>query len=396
MCLNEHVRILHLAKQAGTIRLFLLPVCQAMRRAGAEVELACMDSGPSFDPLEQSGLPLHGLPRGRWHSLRHVLRLYRRLGRLFEQRRYDVLIAHTPVMSWIGRLAARGRVPCVVYMAHGLPFVPQQSWLKRNLLRLIEKTLGRCTDAIIVMNRLDREFCQAHQLTRRQGMCFSVPGVGVEIETFSQPLTESQRRQVDLEHDLPADKPLLLYLGRFVKEKRVGDILECARRVGPRASFLLAGQGPLWRRIQDKARRIGPHVRVCGWTDSPVELTKRCDLALFPSVYCEGLPRFLLEAQAAGKPAVAYDVRGSADALDSGRTGVLIPRGDVDGFCSAVERLLADESARRRMGQAGRDRAARLFSVETSVQAQLDAVAAAMASCSIACPWERKALRQQV
>ena len=388
MCLNECVRILHLAKQAETLRLFMLPVCKAMRHAGAEVELACMESGPNYGPLERSGLPLHGLPRGPWHSLCHVLGLYRRLGRLFEERRYDVLIAHTPVMSWIGRLAARGRVPCVVYMAHGLPFVPQQPWLKRSLLRLIEKRLGRCTDAIVVMNRLDREFCQAHQLTRRQGMCFSVPGVGVEIETFSQPLTEAQRRQVDLEYDLPPDKPMLLYLGRFVKAKGVQDILECARRVGPKASFLLAGQGPLWRRIRDRAGRIGPHVRVCEWTLNPVELIKRCDLALLPSVYAEGVPRFLLEAQAAGKPAVAYDVRGSTDAIVNGRTGSLTSCGDLAGFCSAVERLLADEPLRSRMGQAGRERVARLFSVETSVQAQLDALAAAMASCGIACPWD--------
>lgn len=385
--MNEHVRILHLGKQASTLRLFMLPVCRAMRRAGADVELACMDSGPNYAPLEQSGLPLHGLPRGPWHSAGHVLGLYRRLGRLFEQRRYDVLIAHTPVMSWIGRLAARGRVPCVVYMAHGLAFVPQQPWLKRTVLRLIETRLGRCTDAIIVMNRLDREFCHAHQLTRRQGMCFSVPGVGVDVEALAQPLTDAQRRQVDLEHDLPADKPLLLYLGRFVRDKGVGDILECARRVGPKASFLLAGQGPLWRRIRDRAGRIGPHVRVCGWIDDPVELVKRCDLALFPSVYCEGLPRFLLEAQAAGAPAIAYDVRGSADALDDGRTGTLIPRGDLDGFCLAVERLLSDEWQRRRMGRAGIERAARLFSIEAAVQAQLDAVAAAMASCGVACPW---------
>jgi len=387
MCVNTPIRVLHLAKQAGTIRLFMLPVCAAMRDAGAEVELACMDSGPNYAALERTGFPLHGLPRGRWTSVRHVVRLYKQLERLFATQRYDVLIAHTPVMSWIGRLAARRRVPCVVYMAHGLPFVPQQGWLKRTLLRLVEKALSRYTDAIIVMNRIDREFCDTHLLTKQPGMCFSVPGVGVAVEQFAQPLTESQTSRLDSEYDLPTDKPLLLYLGRFVKPKGVDAVLECARRVGPKAVFLLAGEGPLWQAVRDEAQRIGPHVRVRGWTDDSVELMKRCDVAVFPSVYCEGLPRFLLEAQAAGKAAVAYDVRGSADAIDDGKTGRLIPRGDVDAFCSAVEDLLADPSARAAMGQGGRERVARLFTIEASVLAQLDAAAGAMGACGIQCPW---------
>ena len=72
--MTDRVRILHLAKVAGTIRLFLLPVCHAMRDSGAEVELACMDAGPNYAALEQAGFPLHGLPRGRWASVRHVVR----------------------------------------------------------------------------------------------------------------------------------------------------------------------------------------------------------------------------------------------------------------------------------------------------------------------------------
>lgn len=94
----------------------------------------------------------------------------------------------------------------------------------------------------------------------------------------------------------------------------------------------------------------------------------RCTLAVFPSVYREGLPRFLLEAQAAGKPVVAYDVRGSRDAIENGRTGLLVPPADVDAFCQAAQRLLADEDLRRRLGEAGRRWVRGKFSLIASVR----------------------------
>ena len=109
---------------------------------------------------------------------------------------------------------------------------------------------------------------------------------------------------------------------------------------------------------------------------------------VFPSVFREGLPRLLLEAQAAGKPVVAYDVRGSCDAIDDQRTGLLVRAGDVGGFCNAALRLLGDEYMRRRMGAAGQQRVRKEFSLEASIAAQLRALAEVLKSKGIACPWD--------
>lgn len=370
----DRPRILQLANEAGPLRLFVLPVCDALRDAGAEVELACMAGGPNFEPLRSAGYPLHALTPGRWNNPLACLRIYREVRSLLARGKFDLLVVHTPVMSWLARLAARGRVGATAYVAHGLPFTSRQPWYIRRLLLAVEKFAGRYTDALLVMNRQDEAACNTYRLTRPNGFCRRIPGVGVDTAAYDPPLDETARRELDEHFGLRSDKPLLLYLGRFIPAKRPGDLLTLAEKLGDGVEIVMAGEGSLWPEIADRARRLGPHVHVLGWTDRCVDLVRRCTVAVFPSVYREGLPRFLLEAAAAGKPAVAYDVRGSQDVIEHNQTGLLIPPGDAEAFCDAVKQLLTDETLRNRLGQAARQRAAEEFSLPAAVAAQTAAM----------------------
>lgn len=372
--MTRPLRVLQIANQASPLRLFVLPVCEAMRQAGATVELACMGGGPNYGRLVESPFTVHALPTGAWSDPRTYWRVYRAVRAILLRGKYDLMIAHTPVMSWIARYAARDCVGAVVYMAHGLPFAPQQAPPVRWLLRKIEQFAGRYTDAILVMNQVDADACRRFRLTRSGGRWFLLPGVGVNIEGLREPLTDAQRRALDAEFGLSPDRPVAVFLGRFIPTKRPGDILELARRTGPAVQYLVAGDGPLWADISREAARIGDHVHVLGWTERTSELVRRADLALFPSIFREGLPRFLLEVQAAGKPAVAYDVRGTADAIVHEQTGLLVPPGDVDAFCSAARRLLDDASLRTKLGLAGSARVVERFSLAAAVAAQMAAV----------------------
>ena len=386
--MTRRLRVLQIANQPGPLRLFMLPVCRAMHEAGARVELACMKVGANYQPLAEAGFPIHALTPGRWSNLLTWDRTYRQVRSLLRRRRYDLMVAHTPAMSWIARLAAKELVAASVYLAHGLAFAPHESQPKYWLMRRAEEIIGQYTDAVMVMNEADAEACRKFQLTRRGGQWFKIPGVGIDVGAFSAGLGEDAQEQLDAEMGLSPDRPVVLYLGRFIATKRPGDILELARRTGGEVDFILAGEGPLWRRIKRRAASVGAHVRVLGWTEQAVQLVQRCTLVAFPSVFHEGLPRLLLEAQAAGKPVVAYDVRGSCDAIDDQRTGLLVRAGDVRGFCDAALRLLGDQDMRRRMGAAGRQRTREEFSLEASIAAQLRALAEVLKSKGIACPWD--------
>jgi len=370
---TKPLRVLQLANQPGPLVLFERPVCDALREAGADVHLACMRVGALAPRLDEMDYPVHDLPPGPWSRVRTWTRLYRRLRRLLRDEQFDVMIVHTPVMSWIARFAARGLVPAAIYLAHGLPFAPTQSPMRYHMYRFIEKRLAKYTDAVLVMNQADDEACRQHRLTRTGEHCYKIPGVGVDVSFWAAPPDSDRLAQLNRDLALDADRPVVLFLGRFIDDKRPADVLAVARSVGPGAWFVLAGEGPLWESVHRQAREIGDRVRVVPFSDDPHVLVHRSAVVVLPSVFREGLPRVLLEAQAAGRPVVAYDVRGSSDAVDDGQTGVIVAPRDVAGLTEAVAQFLADGPRRQAFGERAAAWIADHFSLERSVEAQMAA-----------------------
>ena len=375
MTMKTSVRILQIANQAGPLYLFMPPLCWALREAGAEIEFACTPAGALWEPLKRSESNVHALPAGSWSNPLTWWMVYRKLRVLLRTGEFDLMIVHTPVMSWIARLAAHGLVPASIYFAHGLPFAaPKQSRFAHILFRSIEKFVGRYTDAVFVVNSDDAAACQRFKLTRSDGRWYYVPGVGVDVDAYASRPAEHLITKLEQDLGLRAGKALVLYLGRFIRAKRPGDVLELARRLGPGVDFVMAGEGPLWRQIKEAGARIGPHVKVVEFTDQVPLLLARCSLLVLPSVFMEGLPRTLLEAHAAGKPAVAYDIRGVRDIIEHGRTGYLVQPCNVDELYEAVSKVLRDDELRMRMGRAGQKRMREKFSNKAALSVILPAV----------------------
>jgi glycosyltransferase involved in cell wall biosynthesis len=76
----------------------------------------------------------------------------------------------------------------------------------------------------------------------------------------------------------------------------------------------------------------------------------------------------LVEAALMGKPAVTTDLGGTAEVVQDGVTGYVVPPGDVPALTRAILRLLENAPARVSMGEAARRRALRLFTVDRMVQ----------------------------
>jgi glycosyltransferase involved in cell wall biosynthesis len=349
-------RMLQLANYADPLFLFHLPICDALREAGWDVELACMEGGPFWDRLSATDYRIHALPRRSLRCPVSFLQLRRDIRSLFRRTPFNALVVTTPVASWAARQASRGLDATVVYFAHGLAFAPVQSPLMYRAMRAVETYHARYTDAAVVMNQADEEACRSSRLTRTGQHNYRVSGEGVDFEHWSTPPPLTDIQQLERELDLRHDRPLVLYLGRFIRTKRPGDVIALARHLGKDVDVVMAGSGPLWDRTRRQAEQLGPHVKVLAFTDKVRQLVHRSSVLVLPTTFPEGMPRVLLEAQAAQTPPVAYDVRGAQDAIIDGQTGRLIPPRDVDAFCQAVATLLADDALREQMGQAGYQR----------------------------------------
>jgi glycosyltransferase involved in cell wall biosynthesis len=187
---------------------------------------------------------------------------------------------------------------------------------------------------------------------------------GVDAERF--------RRAADpgLRASLAGDgeRPIVLTIARLDSQKGHVHLLAAAAEV-PDAVFLLAGEGGERPRLEAQARALGiaGRVRFLGHRDDVPELLAACDLLVLPSLY-EGLPLSVLEAMAAGRPVVATAVGGTDEAVLHGETGLLVPAAAPAALAEAIRHLLGDPGRAARMGQAGRARASREFSMARMIR----------------------------
>jgi glycosyltransferase involved in cell wall biosynthesis len=86
----------------------------------------------------------------------------------------------------------------------------------------------------------------------------------------------------------------------------------------------------------------------------------------------EGLGVVLIEAMSHGKPVVASGLGGIPDAVADGETGLLIPHGDPDILADSLLRVISDDALAKRLREAGRERAKRLFSWDSIAEKHLE------------------------
>jgi glycosyltransferase involved in cell wall biosynthesis len=104
-------------------------------------------------------------------------------------------------------------------------------------------------------------------------------------------------------------------------------------------------------------------------TDIP-RLFGSAHIVVLPS-YREGMPKVLLEAAACGRAVVTTDVPGCRDAIDAGKTGLLVPAKEPYALANAIQSLVEDAELRNRMGIEGRRLAERCFDINSVVDEHL-------------------------
>ncbi len=181
----------------------------------------------------------------------------------------------------------------------------------------------------------------------------------------------------ELFHLIPRERPRrierLVFFGRLVREKGVGDALAALGRVASEGrSFTLCvlGSGDV-EPVRALARAHGLEERVeflphQGDERLCAELA-RAQLAILPS-HSESFGLSIAEAQAAGLPVVAYAAGSVPEVVEPGKSAWLVPPGDTDALARAISAALADPDEVFWRGLVGRERVAQLFRWETTAE----------------------------
>ncbi|MFF9623228.1 glycogen synthase [Streptomyces griseosporeus] len=170
-------------------------------------------------------------------------------------------------------------------------------------------------------------------------------------------------------------RPYVLFVGRITRQKGVDHLLRAVRGIDPAAQVVLCAGAPDTPEIDREFRELFEELsRVRDgvfWIPrmlprpEVIQLLTHATVFVCPSVY-EPLGIVNLEAMACGTPVVASRVGGIPEVVDDGRTGVLVPL-DEDaeafeaGLARALDAVIGDPQAARRMGEAGRERAVEEF-----------------------------------
>jgi glycosyltransferase involved in cell wall biosynthesis len=287
--------------------------------------------------LERRSLPTARRPAG-------LFRATGRVGRFTRSFAPDLVHAHNPKVTGVVALGTRlgrplGRPP-VLSTYHGVPHEEVDTAAKIH--RLADHVV--CVSDDLAAQMRDRGL-PADKL--------SVIPNGVPD---APPLSDAERQRIDRELGLAADDLVVSIVGRFAPQKDHERFLRAAALVSeqqPRARFLLVGDGDLRADIEVEAARLGLGERAIftGIRTDARELIARSDLLVFSSLW-EGLSIAALEALARGVPVISTDVEGMRDILLAG-AGLVVPHDD-EALASAIERCLADEELRTRLGETGR------------------------------------------
>jgi glycosyltransferase involved in cell wall biosynthesis len=197
------------------------------------------------------------------------------------------------------------------------------------------------------------------------------PGAAVRDELAQRGLGQAALwgRGVDSQHFQPArrdaawrrrldagpDQPIVLHVGRLAPEKNVGVLIAALRLaaagLGPRAVFVVAGEGPDAGRL----RAALPDARHLGFLDRDAlaGLYASADLCVLPS-HTETCGLVALEAMASGLPVIAADAGGFRESVRPGRNGVLVRPDNPQAFAAAIAELVADPARRRAYAAAAR------------------------------------------
>jgi len=192
---------------------------------------------------------------------------------------------------------------------------------------------------------------------------------GVPIPTNDELL--SLRLDGRKELEIAPDARVVLCVANHFQEKRIEDLIHAVSEVdaGPEDIHLICvGRStPYSDVIQTAAATAGERVRLLGYRSDVMRWIAVADVVSLVSEK-EGLPSSILEAMAAGLPAVVTPVASLAHLVQDGVTGYHVPLGDIQVIRDRIERLCRDPRLAQSMGNAARAHVSEEYSIPVMVQ----------------------------
>ena len=330
----DRPRILHVDSgrswRGGQRQVFLLAT--GLRDLGYRILVVAPTGSPLIRRAEHAGLPTYRLTlRGEWD-----IGSARELRAVAREWNADVVHAHDARSHSIARLALLGTRKTRLVVTRRVAFPPKHVRLKYR----------RGIDAFIAISNAVKA------VMVRSG----VPADRIEVVYSGIPAPQVKRpRNWRRERGWPPSSIVCGIVGAMTQEKGLDMVGGIARRL-PGEVFrrtrlvLLGGKGKGGTTV------AGVEGFDAGFVEEIHDAIAGLDVLWHPS-RSEGLGTSVIDAMAIGVPPIAFAVGGLPEVIEDGKSGLLVPAGDVGAFMRAAEELITNDELRLRLGEGARLRA---------------------------------------
>ena len=357
----------HVARISGAEE-SLLALARNLDRERFDPCLAC-PPGPLAIRAADAGVRTFSLPVTAFRRTRNPLTLStyavawvagtNHLRKIVRDLKPGIMHSNSPKAHvYAGGVARKAGVPCL--------------WHARDLrpLPFPAGSLCRSTDRVIAVSEAVADFLAATGLSRPVVTCIHN---GIDAGEWRGRV---KNREAAAELGIPGDRRILLMAAQFAPWKRHEDALRAMPRIlagEPAAHLLLAGddrfggQPELTAQLEALAAELDvkAHVTFAGRREDVPDLMSAAEVVMIPSD-AEPFGRVAIEAMALGKPVVGTRAGGLPEVVRDGETGLLVVPRFPESLAAACLRVLENPSLARRLGEAGKRRAAERFDIRQS------------------------------
>jgi glycosyltransferase involved in cell wall biosynthesis len=359
------MKVLHVQKviRIGGSERHLFSLLPALADAGIEVHMCVAAAGRAGDFTER--LRALGVSHSAIRAGPNVNPvLVEALRREIRRFRPDLVHTHLIHADLHGQLAARLAGVAGVSSVHGTP-----GFYRREPYRSARRIAGTSARLTIAISEHVRRFIESLRLSRPE----AIRVIPYGIDATGWVIPEADRTSARAALGLDRGDLAVGVASRLIPNKGHSFLLRSYARASHRAPqlrLLVAGDGPRRAELEREARGLDRRVQFLGFVPDIRRFMNACDVLTFPTQpeLNEGFGLAALEAMAAARPVVATAVGSLPEVVRSEETGILVDPRNVHELAAGLVRLAESSTLRRKMGQRGRERASRGFSLEAMVE----------------------------
>ena len=311
------------------------------------------------------GVKKHNIPLIREISVFSDVRALFLLARYFYRKKIKIVYSVSPKSGLLSMIAARLiGVPVRIHTFTGQVWVTKVGIMKW-VLKLLDYVTAMLATVVIVDSPSQRDFLIDHNVvTADKSLVIGEGSIsGVDIERFCP--KPNVRKKIRMEMGVSDEVVVFLYVGRLKRDKGLIELSKAFLSISAELdNIALWFIGPDEDEIQGEIELIiskySHTVKFIPYTTTPENYMVSSDVFCLPS-YREGFGSTIIEAAACEVPSIGSKIYGITDAIQNGKTGVLVEKGNVSELAVAMKRLSNDSIYRIKLGQMAKERVLEKF-----------------------------------